>query len=270
VDPVIASARASIKRATEVSGGTEEKWHTWKKAKWGTEAVHSFVSARDALAVPKAQARVSVLSQACFFDGLATTKLKVWEPRRHEALILPGNRPGSIPPAEGVQRELGPPGCRLDAAKGGPARAARCKRPPGSQFGRKHQGGALGGRGYLEGKKKPSKFATDPLRSRCTPKGIPEGAGEVLRAPPLLICQFRWSMDLGALTAWCLSGVSRIWICRGPLASSYVFTRPGGVHRLIGPGVLSVGVVRERPRVVDLFHGGSSGPVIQCVRANLS
>jgi hypothetical protein len=37
------------------------------------------------------------------------------------------------------------------------------------------------------------------------------------------------------------------------------------VHRLIDPGVLSVRVVREHPGFVDLFHGGSFGPVIQCV-----
>jgi hypothetical protein len=45
----------------------------------------------------------------------------------------------------------------------------------------------------------------------------------------------------------------------------YFFTRHRTVHRLIDPGVLSVRVVRERPRAVDLFHGGSSGPVTQCV-----
>jgi hypothetical protein len=50
----------------------------------------------------------------------------------------------AVPPAQGAQREQGPPGCRLDMAKGGLARAARCKGPPESQFGRKRQGGAWG------------------------------------------------------------------------------------------------------------------------------
>ena len=53
-------------------------------------------------------------------------------------------------------------------------------------------------------------------------------------------------------------------MCRGVLLL-YQFTSREGVHRLIDPGVLSVRVVRERPRAVDLFHGGSSGPVTQCV-----
>jgi hypothetical protein len=120
--------------------------------------------------------RASLLSQACLFMGSATTKLKVWRPRRHEALIFPVTGQ-AVPPAEGAKRELGPPGCRLDVAEGGLARAARSKREAGSQFGRNHHGGAPKGRVHLGGKKNPSKLDMDVIRSMCTPNGIPRGAG---------------------------------------------------------------------------------------------
>ena len=64
------------------------------------------------------------------------------------------------------------------------------------------------------------------------------------------------SMDLSA---------SRSSVSDLLMVSVYFFARHRTVHRLIDPGVLSVRVVRERPRVVDLIHGGSSGPVTQCV-----
>jgi hypothetical protein len=113
--------------------------------------------------------------------GAASMGLEL-EPRRPPCLNRYGNRPGSTScgRAAAPQRELGPPGCRLDVAKGGLARAARSKRHPGSQGGVPRRG-----RGYLGGKKSPSKSAINPLRSRCTPKGIPGGAGWVLRAAPL-------------------------------------------------------------------------------------
>jgi hypothetical protein len=44
---------------------------------------------------------------------------------------------------------------------------------------------ARGPRGYPGSKKSTPKTAMDPKRSRCTPKGIPSGPGEVLRASPL-------------------------------------------------------------------------------------
>jgi hypothetical protein len=85
----------------------------------------------------------------------------------------------------------------LDVAKGRLARAARCKRPPGSQFGRKRQGGALGGRGCLclggwGGKQNTSKFATDPRRSArgASQRASPGALGKFESSPA------RWGLEL--------------------------------------------------------------------------
>jgi hypothetical protein len=51
---------------------------------------------------------------------------------------------------------------------------SRCKRPPGSQFGRKRQGGALGGRGYLGGKKY-LQICHRSTSVEVHPKGHPRG-----------------------------------------------------------------------------------------------
>jgi hypothetical protein len=85
-------------------------------------------------------------------EGPRTSTPHVYSVRRRFSAPAHSTREARLPAQQGVQREQGPPGCRLDVAKGGLSRAARSKRgEAGSQFGRNHHGGALGGQWYLVG-----------------------------------------------------------------------------------------------------------------------